>query len=169
MARKLTEIDCVLIRDYLQANMAAALVFISADRADNLVSTEPPNEYFFFERSWNLRPPSVFIVSPKMDLRKSEKQANYISGKSRVNVTVVVEDQTGENLVFKAWRYQAALHQVLDQVELTSGDNTTKLVVVVNSVEMSPIYSSAKDVTSTEAVFRREVYLACDVEHYENF
>lgn len=169
MARWLIEADCQLIKTLIQDGIAAALSSVSIARGDNQVGMEVPNEYFFYEKSKAMNPPSVYISGVSIDFRQSEKETNYISSKDKVYVTVVVQDQTGEDLVLKAWRYQAALHQVLDRAVLTSSDNGARLIVVVSRAEMSPIYDVSKDPNSTEAVFRREVYLECDVEHYENY
>lgn len=168
MARKLIETDCVLIRNELQAKLPAALLTVSQDRADNAVTVEPPARYFFYEHSWAMECPSVFIVGQSMDFRQAEKQANYISASSKIIISVVVEDQNQEALVIKAWRYQSALHAVLEAAVLTSADSAAKLVVTVKRAEMSPMFSAVKDPQDSTAAFRREIYLECDCDHYES-
>lgn len=168
MARWLIEADCQAIKTQIQNNIASALSAISTARGDNLVTTDPPREYFFYPNSWGMNAPYVYIVGMDMDFRQSEKEANHINALSRILVSVVIEDQTGENLVIKSWRYQVALHQCLDQMDLTTSDNAAKLKVVVKRAEMGAMFSTAKNELDTQSAFRREVYLECSVEHYEN-
>lgn len=169
MARKLIEVASNLIRDAIDSGIGPALSAVSTDRADFEVTTEKPQEYFFYEHSWALKTPSVFIIAVGQDFRQSEKQSNSINAKDLFNVSIVVEDRAAELAVVKSFRYQTAIHQVLDQAVLTSPDNALRLVVVVKSARFSPIYSQAKSENSTDAAFRREIYLECEVEHYESY
>lgn len=169
MARWLIEADCTLIRDTLQSDLPAALLAVSSARGDNVVTSEPPADYFFYDHSQAMRCPAIFIVGQSMDFRQSEKQSNHINARSKIIVSVVIEDTTQEYCVTKSWRYQAALHQVLDQAALTSADNAARLIVVVKSAEMSPIFTAKNPEQDTSSAFRREIYLECEVEHYENY
>jgi hypothetical protein len=74
-----------------------------------------------------------------------------------------------ELVTIKAWRYQAALHAILDQANLVDANSKLKIFVRVSNVELSPLYSDTVDENSPKAVFRKEAVLALTVEHCENF
>lgn len=167
MAYKLTESTVGLIVAHLKANMPAALLAIRTDRADARVTTEPPNSYFIFEKARGYRPPAVFVIFEQCDFRLGETGPNFINALETGNVTVLIEDKDRESLTIKAWRYQAALAQLLTNTSLTNGANTVKLVTKVVRNSFSPIYSNAKDEESSQAVFRKEIVLELEVEHYE--
>lgn len=165
--RQLIETDIDLIETQIKSNIATALADVRTQRADPTVSTEPPNGYYIYEKSQAYRCPAVFIIGDRIDFKKLEKQANFIDAVSRINVTVLIEDKDAERLTIKAWRYQAALHEVLDQVQLTSADSRVKITIVVMNASFSPLYSLTQDPTAANAIFRKEVVLECDVHHYE--
>lgn len=169
-ARRLVESTVTLTRDYIKANIGQALSQIRIDRNDPRVSTEPPppQSYFIYKGAKGYRPPAVYIICERMDFYNPDKGANFISAKAKVNVSVLVEDKTKENLMIKAWRYQAALHSLLEKVTLTSADNRVKLILGVLSAEFSPLYSPAKN-GGVEAVFKQEVVLTCEIEHFESY
>lgn len=171
MAQNLTETTVILIRDYLKANMAQALASIRTERADAQVTTEAPknNNYFIAPRQAVYNAPGVFIISDRIDFRLGSKQANHINALVRVYVSVVVEDRDTTRLTIKAYRYQAALHQLLAQTSLTTATNDVKLIVKVTDATYSPEYTNAQKSGDPQGVFRKEVLLTCEVEHYENY
>lgn len=167
-ARKLTEGTVNLLTDCIKTNIAAALTAVQAD-SDHSVTTEPPKTYFIYAGAVGFRTPAVFVIADDMDFKQQERQANFINAMLRVNVTILVEDRNSELLTRRCWRYQSALHSVLDETQLTSSDNKLKIVSVVRRASYSPTYSKTVDKNSPEAVFRKEVLIECDVEHYENY
>jgi hypothetical protein len=104
-----------------------------------------------------------------MNFRQSSTGANHVNALSEVNVTALVEDKSAEKLVKKAYRYMAALHACLEQTQLVSADTGVKIVVRVDRVENSPLYSNTDKEDDSKAVFRKEIVLYCEVDHYENY
>lgn len=168
-ARKLTEGAVNLITATIQQNIATALDAVQADSPDHQVTTEPPRTYFIYADAKGFRTPAVFVIAEDMDFRQRERGGNFIDALDRINVSILVEDRNTELLTKRCWRYQSALHTVLDETQLTSADNKLKIVIVVRRASYSPTYSLTKDKNSPDAVFRKEVLLECDVDHYENY
>jgi hypothetical protein len=167
--RYLLEYDCDLITAHLKSVLPGILSALRIQRNDPTVSTEPPRSYFKYEKARGYEAPAVFVIGETMDFRQAEKGANHVNAESQVNVTVVVEDKSSELLQKKSYRYMAALHEALEQANLQSSDQKLKIVVRVARAENSPLYSNAKDEKSANAVFRKEVSLICEVDHFENF
>lgn len=173
-SRRLVEYTCTLMRDKILSDLKAALDQVWSDRADEMnwpLTLEMPEaaSIFFHTPAQVMKAPALFIIAEDSNYRKREKAANHINSLDRVNVAIVVEDRTQELLTKKAWRYHAALHQVLDQAILTSSDQTTRLAVVVTNSVFSPHYSDSKNPASDSSTFRQEFALECSVEHWENF
>jgi hypothetical protein len=170
-ARQLLEIGTYLIRDKIKSDIVTALAEVRTDRDDKKVSTEPPltQSYFFYPKARAYKTPAVFIIGDSIDFRQEAYQANFVRGAARFNVTIVVEDRMAELVTIKAWRYQAALHAILDQANLIDPDSKLKVFVRVSNVELSPLYSDTEDESSPRALFRKEAVLALTVEHCENF
>lgn len=169
---QLVERDVRLLADYLRSNLPAQLQMASSYWTSQSsypnVTVEPPNDYFIYPRAQAYRAPAVFIIPERQDFKKRERQANFIDSETRINISVVIEDKDSVSLTYKAYRYQAAMVGVLDQAVLTSADNKVKITVVVANAQFSPLYSSEKDPQASGAVFRKEVWLECDVQHYES-
>jgi hypothetical protein len=104
-----------------------------------------------------------------MDFRQATTQANFINAITSINVTVKVEDRKMELLVIKALRYQAALHEVLDQTTLASADGLVSLKVRVKNIKPSGIYTYGNSEADDTATFFKEYTLNLAVEHYENY
>lgn len=168
-AYKLAETAVNLIQEAIKANIATTLANVRTDRADGVVSTEPPREYFIYETAHVYRAPAVFTIIRSQDIRNSEKNANHINAMDEIIVAVVVEDRLERLLEIKAWRYQAALMPILHQVSLTNSDGSVKLFSRVQSCEFSGIIN-VKDKQSPNStnVFRKEMSLKLQVEHVEN-
>ena len=164
----LVESDVYLIKDYLRANMAQALLDVAtAHPTYPVVAVDPPADYFIYTNARAYRTPAVFIIPERMDMKKRERGQNHINAETRLNISVVIEDKDAERIFLKAYRYQAALVGLLDQASLTSVDGKVKLVVVIENAPFSPLYSDAKDLNDPRAMFRKEVSLELAVQHYE--
>lgn len=164
--RHLIETAVDLIIDRLEADLPAALQAVRINRADNLVTMEPPRNYYIYPKSLGYRTPAVFVIGDRIDFLKDTKQANYINATCKVNVTVLVEDKDAERLMRKSYRYQAAIHQVLDQAVLQSADGEARMTVVVMNANYSGLYSTLKE-GDPQSLFRQEIALECDVQNYE--
>jgi len=166
-ALQLVETDVNLIDAWLQANIAAALTEISVYRGDNFVSMEPPHSYFHFPNAKAYRAPAVFIVPEDGDFKLSRGQ-NSIDMTNKINVAVVCEDKDSYRLTVKVWRYQAALTKLLYLTPLQTGDASVKIVTKVVRHVFSDIYPKPRSPGDPEQVFRKEVVVQLEVEHYEN-
>lgn len=156
------------IEQKLKADLPAALTDIRTNRADNFVTLEPPRDYFVYPKAMGYRTPVVFIIGDRIDFQKRSTGANHINANVRVNVTVLVEDKDAERLMVKSYRYQAAIHEVLDQYQYLSADNQSKFTAVIQGALFSPMYSNTENPTEPQAVFRREIALEIDCYLYEN-
>lgn len=164
--RHLIETAVDLIITQLKAGLPAALNDIRVNRGDKLVTMEPPRDYYVYPKSLGYRTPCVFVIGDRIDFLKDQKQANFIDATCRVNISVLVEDKDAERLMRKSYRYQAAVHQVLDQAVLQSLDNEAKMTVVIMNASFSGIYSTLRE-NDPQSVFRQEIALECDVQNYE--
>ena len=165
-ARNVTESTVTMIRSHIKANIAAALAAVRVERADQKVTTEPPQDYFVYERAHGFKTPCVFIIVSNGDLMKS-RGPNSIMATLRVNISVVVEDRDQDRLSLKAWRYQDALFEVLDNTQIVSSGGDVKLTVVPQSFSYSPSFTADNDPKSSTNTFRKEVLVECDVHHFE--
>lgn len=169
----LAEIAVDVIIKKIQDEISVALLeteqlhsaILSATPPINL-SCEPPRSYFIYETPLTFRAPAVFLIADSIDFRK-ERNANFTDAAFKLYCSVVIEDKDAERLTRKAWRYQAALTQVLDQAILTNPSYTFKMVVKVTDAAFSPIASLPTDPNDRSAVFRKEVSLTLTVENYE--
>lgn len=168
MSVKLTEITYDLISAEIQSKIAAALADVSADRGDKIVSTPPPKKYFKYAFAKGYETPCVYVICNSHKINNAERNANYLNTTAKVHVSVLIEDRIKDNLVLKSWRYQAALFKILHETSLTTVDNLVKIVVKVDEMLFSPEFSDTNDRDATGSVFRKEVVLSCNVEHYEN-
>jgi hypothetical protein len=168
VSRELVEISTKLIIDEIQENIVDALAGVSTDRADSVVNLEAPRKYYFYEKVDSVQMPAIFVIPTDIDFRQSEKKSNFINAYTRFNVVALVEDPRGDLVTQKAWRYQAALHEILDQKSLVSESEKTKIKIIVIGASFSPIYTDAENKTSAAGIFKKEAVLDCKVEHYEN-
>ena len=166
MAAHLVEIAVNLIETQIKNNIAAALAAVRTDRADAYVTTEIPKSYFHYQPSKAFDTPSVFIIPENIDFKKDRGQ-NHINATAKINVAVIVEDQTSARLAARTWRYQSALYSILDQVPLTTADKTFKIVVIVKRAEFTEEYSDSTRKGQPSAAWRKGVLLECDVEMFE--
>lgn len=167
-SRLLTEFTVNMITDKIKADIAAALAEVRTDRNDPIVSTAPPKKYFIYDHAKGYDCPYVYVICNTHKMNNAERGANHLNTTAIVHVSVVVEDRVKDLLVIKSWRYQAALHKILHETELTSSDNLVTLKIKVSEMGFSPEYSGLEDKSASGSVFRKEVVLSCEVEHYEN-
>lgn len=166
MSTHLVEIAVDLIETQIKNNIAAALLEVRTQRADAYVTTETPKSYFNYQPSKAYATPAVFIIPENIDFKK-DRGANHVNATAKINVAVIVEDQSSDKLVARAWRYQAALYSLLDQVPLTTADNTFKIVVIVKRAEFTEEYSDSTRKGQPAAAWRKGVLLECEVEMFE--
>lgn len=169
MSRHLVETTVNLVIAEIKSNISAALAGVRAQVNDPVVTTEIPVSYFIYPRAKGYRTPAVFVIADNMDFRQSETGGNFIDAKIRLNVSILLEDQDREKLTKRSWRYQAALHQVLANTQMTSSDSAVRAVSIVRNSTFSPIYTRAKNEDDPQAIFAIEVLLELEVDHYENF
>lgn len=166
-AYQLAELVVDLLQAQVQTYILTALQNVRAQRLDNTVTTEAPRSYFTYEEAEVYRAPAIFTIIQDTDVRPDVQKANHVNALSRVIVAAVVEDRTKELVVKKAWRYQAALMQLLHLVRLTTADRTLSLFSRVKTCSFSPVVR-LKDPKASDAVFRQEMSLTLNVEHIEN-
>lgn len=167
--RKLLEGDVSLIEAHLQANLQTQLNLVYADWADQSVPLRAPtNEnYFRYPRAQGYQMPACFIIGETMNFLQ-EDGSNFVKSQDSVNVTIVMEDRVARNLVKAAYRYTCALQNLLEQQSLVSADDKLKIVVKVKRLENSPLYMSTTNEDAPENVFRKEISLYLEVEHWES-
>lgn len=163
----LAEITADLVEGTIKQNIAQALSNLRQERNDPVVSTEPPREYFQYETARVYRAPAIFVIIKDQTPRDSVMGANHMNMMTDMTVAVVVEDRLERLLVKKAYRYQAALTQLLHQVSLTNSDASVRLFSRVQNFQFSGLINLKND-KAPEAVFRKEVSLKLQVEHIEN-
>ena len=164
-APRMAEATVDLITAALKAGIVAALADVRADRADAKVSTEAVKSWFITEKARGYQLPAVFVIADDFDFMKGQHRANHINAIARVTVTVMLEDQDSTILTRRAWRYGSAVHQILDQNELTSVDLRVKLAVVITRTTYSPLFVKED---SPEGPFRKEIRMECEVNHWES-
>jgi len=165
--RKLTEGAVDLLIDYINTNISAALDAVSGTYTDG-IGLENPQEYFIYPKARGLQPPCVFVIADDMDFKIAENKSNFVNAEDRINVSLIAEDTNEERLTRKVYRYQSALHMVLDEANIVSSDNLLSLKVVVYSTAISDTYGRPED-KGEGGHFRKEVMLRCRVAHFENF
>ena len=171
MARQLTETAVTQIKTLIKSNIGQALIDVRTYRADAKVSTEPPptESYFIAPEEHGYECPAIFIIDGGTDFRQSSEKSNCINALMSIDVSVKVEDRDKYLLTTKAWRYQAALHKVLDLTRLASLDGTTTLFIRVKRIKPSGVYAYANAEKDSTASFFFEYTLNLEVEYIENF
>lgn len=162
----LTEAVVDLITAQIKAQIATALGDVRTTRGDAAVVTELPKNYFISERAHGYQTPAVFVVAGDFDFKKGETQSNVIIGAQMVDVSIVIEDRDSTTLTRRAWRYQSALVQCLDQIQLVTADSRVKVEVLVMRVIPSPTFTREK--SGNDNPFRKEIRLECEVVHWES-
>lgn len=165
--RRIMEGTVLPILNYIKNGIAAELVKVSNDRPDKRVSLEPPKDYFIFDKAIGYRCPAIFVLGDDVDFALSKGQ-NFISSKNKVYVSALIEDRDAELLTLKCWRYQDALHQLLDEVQLDVPSADIRNVIKIVRAEYSNTFQmKAQNPGDTTNPFRKEVMLTLEVEHFE--
>jgi len=164
--RNFTESTVKMTIQYLKDNLPGILSSLRTERDDSYVTTEPPKDYFYYARSHAYKTPAVFVIADNGDLQK-DAGPNAIMANIRVNISVVVEDRDQDHLTVKAWRYQDALFEALDETQIVSTDKKIKIVIVPKTFSFSPAFTMNNDARASVNTFRKEVLLECDVHHFE--
>lgn len=165
---KLIEYTVKMVMAEVESNISAALAQVSSDRADHFVSLESPLSYFYFWNAQAYQAPAVFVIAEDFDMRLLDTGPNFVNALARVNVAVTVEDKDEYYVTIKAWRYQAALTKILHLAHMLSADQQVKLVAKVVRTTFSSLYPKDKSDQDPDEVFRKEVVVELEVEHYEN-
>jgi hypothetical protein len=165
VALNLSEITRSLVLTKIKTDIAAKLSAIRTDRADAKVSTEPFRTYLTYFPAQTLLAPALFVIVDDIDFRKRQKNANGVTAVVNMTLAVVVEERDRELLTIKAERYQTALHEILDDAHLVSSDSQVKCVPMVMRAGFTETYSPGSQ--DPQGVFRKDVYLDLEVEHYE--
>lgn len=169
MSRHLVEPATDMIVAKIKASIGAALTGIRADR--NAIQTlgyptPIPKEYFIAKNYTALQPPSIFVICDSIDFKK-DRGANHINATAKYGIVAIMEAQTTQEATRIAWRYQAALSQILDNLSLTSADGTFKIKLIVRSAEFAEDYEVSERPNNPAQRWRKGVQLKCDVEFYE--
>lgn len=165
MSINLTEITRNLILDELKATIATNLAAVRTDRGDAAVTTEPPNSYFIYAPAAAYRCPAIFVLVDNVDFRVDQKGANFTSALVKIRLAVLVEDKDLNNLTIKAERYQAAVHESINEKTLLAPDLQVKIFVKVVRATFSEVYTPGRE--TAQGMFRKEIQFDLDVEHYE--
>lgn len=174
MAHRLVEADVRLITDFLRTNLPAELLAVATMWADG-VSIPAPASGSYFPHDipvTGLKPPCVAVVADEGDFRLGEAEANFICARFRINVAAVVQEKEAPRLSYAAYRYQAALHNLLQGKPITGYPDvalepTVKIICKVERCSFSRMYFSGQNPADPQGVFQKEVLLEVDVEHYE--
>jgi len=166
--RKLIETAVKMIETEIQSKISTALTNVSTYRTGDEVALPVPQSYFIFPKAAGYRTPAIFTIADGVSFEK-DRGANHINAAARITVAALLENQDLNRLVLQTWRYQAALHEILDQTELSSTDSKVRLMIRVTDIDFSSEYTVADDPNDPRAIFRKEVHLRCDVNHIEQF
>lgn len=166
--RQLLEGSASLIIDYLKTNIGSALDTVGSSVGVPQVTLENPKEYFIYPKPTGYELPAIFVICDDMDFRIKDMKSNFINAVGHFKISALVEDQTEDLLTYKAWRYLSALHDVLNQTDILSSDESLKLTSVVYKTRISPTFMR-QETSGDGGKFRKEILLECDVEHLENF
>lgn len=167
-SNRLVETSTNLIIDKIKADIADALLDIRTDRADAAVTTELPRAYYTYNSAFPYRCPAVFVVCESVDFNK-DFGANHVNAIVKMRVAVIVEDKDLRLLTIKAYRYQAALHKILNQTQLINNDNSVLLTTIIRGATFSPEFTLAQVKDEGRGMFQKEVALDIDCIHREKF
>lgn len=161
--RSIMEGTVLPIRDFIKANIAAALSNLRTERGDGKVQTSPPKAYLIFDQAIGYEIPCIFVIGDTSDMRLDRGQ-NFIAAQNTVYVSALVEDRNAENLTMMCWRYSDALHAILDGAQIDIPLMEVKNIIKVVKIEYSNTFQMKQQ---NQDVFRKEVMLTLEVEHLE--
>lgn len=165
--RKLSQGTINLLYDQISSAMPAALDAVVADSFMETVpkmSLENIKKIYVHPTGKALLVPAIFLLIEDFDFRIREMQANCVNAVAKVTASLVLEDQDERTLMYKSWRYESALHSVLDHVTMVSSDNKLKCVSVVYNVSPQPVVLLDKS-----GGFRKETVFKLNVDHIEQY
>lgn len=169
MARHLVEPARDMIVAFLRGNITAALQAVETDRNSVFnygVPLPSPREYFISKNFLALQTPSVFVVAESGSFKK-ERGANHINGTAKFGIVAIVEAQTSDISTRMSDRYLAAFSQILDNLGLTSADNTFRIKLIAKEFEFAEDYTVSTDKGNQAYLWRKGFKLNMDVEFYE--
>lgn len=166
MSINLTEITNSMVMTQIKNTIVASLATIRTDRADAFVSTEAPKSYFNYAPAASYRCPAIFTVIDRIDFKQYDQGANYVPAIVTMFVSVLVEDKDEAHLTVKTDRYYTALHQSLNQKTLVAPDNQVKLFIKIVSAQFGELWKFKGD--SPQGMFRKEVKMTLNIEHFES-
>ncbi len=155
----------------VKSELPAALTLVRDERNTvinrGLPTPIPTTDSYYIAKKYNAyRTPALFFEAEEIDFRKN-RGANFLDGTMRIFVAAIVSAQNNDDVNRIAWRYQAALSAILDNLHLTNSDNTFKIIVIVQRAQFSESYSDSTEPGNMAERWRKGVLLECDVEFYE--
>lgn len=165
MALNWSEMTKKLLISQVKNNIDNSLALVRSQRDDAKVQLTGIEQYYTYEPANLYRKPAMYFVVEEIDLRKRQKGANFLSALVYMNASVVVEEKNLELLTMKVERYQAAVHNVLDNQTLIDEEKQIKCHVLVTRAAFTPVYTETPD--KTDGTFLKEAVLTLEVEHYE--
>jgi len=166
--RHLAERTVQTIEDHIKANLPAALTALNTDRADDEANCEDVKTFFTYAPASLYRLPAIFTVCQNIDFRKQNGQ-NFVQPSVDITVSCVTTARKRELTQKKTWRYQAALHELLDNTSLSAAGDKVKITSIVTAATFSQVFTDSDDKTLPRGTWAQEVALTLEVEHYENF
>ena len=149
------------IISYIDDNIGPYLDRMYLDR-DNQVTMENPKDYFNYEDPIGYRLPAIIVLPREIDYRLS-RGPNSINALIQFYVCCIVEDNKANLLQRKCFRYQDALKHILHLAVIENSNQ--KNILKVTHASFS---STAARQTEVDSLFRKEVLLTLEVEHFEN-
>ncbi len=169
MSYHLIEPSVDLILTLLKSRLPAELANVRAvaNQTTNLgLATPPPKQFFWSKNLKALDPPTVYVIPQSIDFKK-DRGTNHVNATASFEVAVVCEAQTTQDVSRMCWRYQAALHKILDQARLTSADSALTLTCIPKGGEFGEEFDPSDKPGKASGVFRKGVLIRMDVEIYE--
>jgi hypothetical protein len=165
-ARQIVEKASNLIIAEIQSKFPEVAAQLRSEYNQPRVDTQAFKEYFISDRFRAFRAPACFVVvgDDGVDFQKDLKGANHVNARIRFNVSAVIEAKDEDLLTLGVYQYQAILHKILDQTNLTEQNGRLKISIVVNRATFSPLYQPRD---ATQGFFRKECVLECDVYSFE--
>lgn len=148
----------------IKANISQALAAVRADRVDAVVTTEPPVDYFRFDKIIGYKTPAIVVLAGSIDFRL-DKGPNSVNSLIELYVSCILEDRIADNLTLKTYRYSDALYHCLNRAHIVSDLKNRQSIVKVTRIDFSKTVENASRV---ETPFRKEVMITLEVENYES-
>lgn len=152
------------IQNLIKTGIEANLADVRTLHSDAVVTTEKPASYFTYPDAIGYKAPAIFTVADRVDFRLANGQ-NHINAQVSVYVSCLVEDRAADKLQIKIWRYHDALFKLLNRSVVVSPDGKIRNQIKVVSTELS---GTERKKSSHDSIFRKEIMLTLNVEHYQN-